>query len=115
MNYKLAIVGKPSSVLIYKTIGCEAHACFDAKEAQAQAESLFRADQGDDAGTSTYAVVFVEEAFFKTFPEDLLEKFTKKALPAMIPVPSPGSEDSDFASERLRSIVERAVGSDILG
>ena len=55
------------------------------------------------------------ESYYKNFPEDLIEKFARKALPAVIPVPSPGESSDDFATQRLRKIVERAVGSDILG
>ena len=111
-NYKLAVVGRASSVLLYKALGCETFAVYSLDEAREKSEELFRAvtDQ-----TPEYAVVFVEESYYKAFPEDLIEKFARKALPAVIPVPSPGETDDDFASQRLRKIVERAVGSDILG
>ncbi|MDH3325050.1 MAG: V-type ATP synthase subunit F, partial [Candidatus Peregrinibacteria bacterium] len=62
-----------------------------------------------------YAVVFVEENVYKDLPEDLITRLTKKALPAVIPVPAPNSGDENFSGNRLRKIVERAVGSDILG
>ena len=111
-NYKLAVVGNASSVLLYKALGCETHAVYNLDEAREQLETLFKAQSGD---TPDYAVIFVEESYYKAFPEDLIEKFARKALPAVIPVPSPGESSDDFASQRLRKIVERAVGSDILG
>lgn len=112
MHYKLAVVGNASSVLLYKALGCETHAVLSLDEARDRSEELFRAAAGD---APEYAVVFVEETYYKDFPEDLIEKFSRKALPAVIPVPSSGESDDDFATERLRKIVERAVGSDILG
>lgn len=115
MNYKLAVVGNASSVLLYKALGCETYAIYSLDEARETAEKLFRTTHDDTNKTPEYAVIFVEESYYKVFPEDLIEKFARKALPAVIPVPSPGESDDDFASQRLRRIVERAVGSDILG
>ncbi len=114
-KFKLAVVGNQSSVLIFQSLGCETHGVYSIEEAQKTVEKLFNANLGDEAKTAEYAVVFVEEGFYKEFPEDLVEKFTKRPLPAIIPVPSANSDDKDFASNRLRKIVERAVGSDILG
>lgn len=114
-NYKLAVVGNASSVLLYKALGCETHAVYNLDEARDTSEELFRAVHDDANRTPQYAVIFVEESYYKEFPEDLIEKFARKALPAVIPVPSPGESSDDFASQRLRKIVERAVGSDILG
>ncbi len=114
-QFKLAVVGNESSVLIFRSLGCETHGVFSQEEAQKAVEKLFKAHIGDEQKTATYAVVFVEEMYYKQFPEELIERFTKRALPAIIPVPSTDSDDPDFASNRLRKIVERAVGSDILG
>ena len=114
-QFKLAVVGNESSVLIFRSLGCETHGVFSQNEAQAAVEKLFQANLGDENKTAEYAVIFVEEMYYKSFPEDLIEKFTKRALPAVIPVPSTNTDDPDFATNRLRKIVERAVGSDILG
>jgi vacuolar-type H+-ATPase subunit F/Vma7 len=115
-NYKLAVVGNESSVLIFKSLGCKIFPVFSEKEAEKQAETLFRAHLEDEDKTPEYAVVFVEEDYYKTFSDDLVEKFTLRALPAVIPVPSMGQKDGEsFATIRLRKIVEKAIGSDILG
>ena len=114
-TFSFAVVGNQSSVLIYKAIGAETYAVQTVEAAREKAEELFRANRGDENQTARYAVVFVEEEYYKNFPEDLVEKFTLKPLPAVIPVPSPNSTDNEFAGNRLRKIVERAVGSDILG
>lgn len=112
-NLKLAVVGNESSVLLFRSIGCDTFGVSDTKEAQLKTEELFRAIRGEEK-SPVYAVVFVEENYFKNFSEDLLEKFTNKPLPAVVMIPSPGNTDKGFALQRLKKIVERAVGSDIL-
>ena len=114
-TYKFAVVGNVSSVKLYQALGAETHAVTNVEDARERTEELFRDHREDENKTATYAVVFVEEDYYKAFPEDLVEKFSRKALPAVIPVPSPKSGDDNFAGNRLRRIVERAVGSDILG
>lgn len=114
-TYKFAVVGNVSSVKLYQALGAETHAVTTNEAARDKVEDLFRATKDDEAKSAVYAVVFVEEDYYKTFPEDLIEKLSRKALPAVIPVPSPASGNDNFATNRLRKIVERAVGSDILG
>lgn len=114
-TYKFAVVGSVSSVKLYQALGAETYAVNTTEAARDKTEILFAAVTNDEAQRAQYAVVFVEEDFYKTFPEDLIERFSRRALPAIIPVPSPKSGDDNFASNRLRRIVERAVGSDILG
>ncbi len=114
-EYKLAVVGNVSSVLIYRALGCETYGVYTQDEAQEKAEELFMANKGDEAKTAEYAVLFVEEDYYKNFSEDVIERFARKPLPAVIPVPSSKSGDDNFAANRMRKIVERAVGSDILG
>ena len=113
-NYKLAVVGNVGTVLLFKSLGCESFGVYTTKEAQEKVEKCFRAHLEDESQTPEYAIVFVEEDYYKEFPEDLVAKFAAKALPAIIPIPSSTSGESDFAGNRLRKIVERAIGSDIL-
>lgn len=114
-QFKLAIIGAQHSILLYRAFGVESFAVSDVEEAKDKLNELVAMNRGDEKKTPIYAVIFVEENLFREFPEDLLEKLSRKPLPAVTPVPSAGDSDSTFASERLRKIVERAVGSDILG
>jgi len=111
---KLAVIGNQSSVLIFRALGTEVYAVTDSKEAQEKLQELVEKDLGDEQKTPEYAVIFVEENYYKKFPNDLVTKLAKKPLPAVIPVPSPDSKDANFSTKRLSKIVERAVGSDIL-
>ncbi|MCF7830479.1 hypothetical protein K9M41_00575 [Candidatus Gracilibacteria bacterium] len=111
---KLAVIGNESSVLIFRSLGTEVYAVGDTKEAQEKLQELVDRNLGDEMQTPEYAIIFVEENFYQKFPDDLITKLAKNPLPAVIPVPSPDSKDSNFSAKRLSKIVERAVGSDIL-
>lgn len=110
---KLAVVGMESSILLYRVIGATTFAVSDNNEARDMVEKLAVAHANDEAHTPTYAIIFVEEEFYKNLPADLLTKFAKKPLPAVIPTPSPNAGGKSFSVKRLSSIVERAIGSDI--
>lgn len=110
---KLAVVGLESSILLYRVIGAETFAVSDDNAARDMVEKLSIMQAEDEAQTPIYAVIFVEESFYKNLPQDLLNRFAKKALPAVIPTPSPNAGGKSFAVKRLSSIVERAIGSDI--
>lgn len=115
-EYKLAVVGVKSSISLYRAIGAETVSITGDKEAQTQVEKLFRANHGDENKTPIYAIVFVEENFYANLPDDLIEKFSKKALPAVVPVPSPSTQSGtgkSLSAKRLSKIIERAIGSDI--
>jgi vacuolar-type H+-ATPase subunit F/Vma7 len=116
-NYKLAVVGLDSSILIYRAIGADTFAVSDVTEARDSIEKIANTYSDEETQTPEYAVVYVEEDFYKELPEDLVKKLNKRSLPALIPVPSPSSSSSkdSFAVKRLSKIVERAVGSDIFG
>lgn len=109
-SYKLAMVGREGASLLYKALGVQVSPAQTAEEAQEVVADLFAAKQAE---VNVYAVVFVEECFFRDFSLDFQEKLTKSALPAVIAVPSPG-DDNDQSFQRMKALVERAVGSDIL-
>ncbi len=110
-NYKLAVVGSPSSILLYQGVGVEVFGVTNNEEARTIMTDIALPKIGEDS--CDYAVVFVEESYYNAFPPDLVERFAKRPLPAVVPVPSPdGKGDS---TDRLKVLVEKAVGSDILG
>lgn len=117
MQYKLAVIGNESSILLFRVLGVETYGTSSKKIALETLETLMRTYSNEEERTPAYAVVFVEEEFYKSFPDDVMEKLSRVALPAVVPVPSPGGEQGkkSFAAARLSKIVERAVGSDIMG
>ena len=112
ISYKLAIVGSPSSILLYQGLGVEVFGVTTEEEAREIVSDIALPKLGDGE-TGDFAVVFVEESYYNSFPADLIERFAKRPLPAVIPVPSP--DGGDQPNDRLKQLVEKAVGSDILG
>jgi vacuolar-type H+-ATPase subunit F/Vma7 len=112
-EYKLAVVGFESSILLYKAIGAIAFPVTDAASAQAEVEKLFKTKQDEEVTVPTYAVIFVEETLYAELPEDLIDRFTTRPLPAVVPIPSPAAGDESYAAKRMSKIIEKAVGSDI--
>ncbi len=115
MHCKLAVIGNSTSILIYQALGVEAHSVAEPSQARNVLEDLSSRQQNVEQKTAEYAIIFVEETYYKGLPDDLLIKLSKKPLPAVVPVPSPESQDKDFGLKRISKIVERAVGSDIAG
>lgn len=112
-EFKLAIVGNKSAILLYKSLGVLTYPVSTKQEAQNTLEDLMDQFQDTEKTVSQYAIIFVEETYYKLLPEDLINKLAKRPLPALIPVPSPESDDPKFGLKRISKIVERAVGSDI--
>ncbi len=116
MNYKLAVIGMEGTAAIYRMLGVDVYTASSSSAARELVEKLMKQFQ---PGTETpeYAVLFIEEDFHAEMPVDLIEKLTKRALPAVVPVPTPASETGkkSYGVKRLYSIVERAIGSNILG
>lgn len=71
----------------------------------------------DDRGIqrNIYGVVFITEDLAATISQDDERKLQRGALPAIIPLPSIHTPDgTSYGLQRLKRIVERAIGSDIL-
>lgn len=112
-DFKLAIIGNKSSILLYKSLGVLTYPVLSKAEAQARLESIINEFQDEERTIPVYAIIFMEETYYKVLPDDLINRLSKRALPALIPVPSPESDDPKFGLKRISKIVERAVGSDI--
>lgn len=112
-NYKLGIIGNKSSIMLYKSLGVLTFPVSTKIEAQEKLENLIEEFQDIEKLNPLYAIVFMEESYYKLLPDDLINKLAKKPLPALIPIPSPQSDDPKFGLKRISKIVERAVGSDI--
>lgn len=111
MDYKIAIVGPKEMVLGFKGLGLEVH---DAESQSAAEEVLFELKKQTitESSSDRYAIVFVLESFIKNLDREKYQKLSQGALPAFIPIPGlTGS--TGFGDEKIRRIVEKAVGSDI--
>ncbi len=116
MNHRIAIVGTREAVAGFALLGVEV---VPVEDRTAALEALFRLKrtmQADEHGIerNVYAIVFVTEDLLQDVGPDDQRKLAKGALPAIVPLPSHRGA-TGFGLQRLRSIVERAVGSNILG
>lgn len=113
--YRIAIVGSRESVGGFALLGVDIVPVESTQEAVAELYRLKRETQADELGIerNTYAIVFITEDFASGIASDDEKKLARGALPAIIPLPSHHGS-SGYGLQRLKRIVERAVGSDIL-
>ena len=111
-NHDIAIVGPKDVVLGFKAIGVRTHFT---ENAEATLETLQKLKEETLEGSELcrYAIIFILESDAKAIPADEYKKITADALPAIIALPGPEGS-TGFGMERLGSIVEKAIGSNIL-
>jgi V/A-type H+-transporting ATPase subunit F len=101
MADKIAILGNQDAFLGFRALGVE----------------VFK-PQGDpaavlnDLAPEEYAVIFVGEDIAEEIPE-LIGERNRTTVQAVIVIPS-GRQRSGAAAERIRQLVRRAVGADIM-
>lgn len=113
MKYAVAIVGSKEEIMGFGAVGVQTHEVeTDAEGGELLLDLKKQAEKGELE--TPLAVVFVMERIIKSMDKESYERLSEGALPAFIPLP--GSEGSSgFGNEKIRRIVEKAVGSDIFG
>ncbi len=111
-KYNIAIIGSKEAIIGFKAIGFDIFDCSNIKEA---VEKLYilRKQTLTEHSEKKYGIIFITEDLAKNIPVDDYKKLTESALPAIIAIPSHKGA-TGFGLTRLKRIVERAVGSDIL-
>ena len=115
-TYNLAIIGTKDQILGFKALGVTAKAVSDFEDAK---EKLFEltsetVDVGGGETRKKYAIIFVMEKYAMKLTKEDYKKLNKEALPAIIPIPGI-SDTTGYGLERVKKMVEQAVGSDIFG
>lgn len=114
-GYKIAVVGPKEVTQGFEALGFEAVSVLDEKELVKKLyEIRNEVVVKDGEEVSAYAVAFVLEDLMREVSKEDYAKLTARALPAIIALPR-GVGESSFGQERLKQLVERAVGQDILG
>jgi V/A-type H+-transporting ATPase subunit F len=99
----IAIIGDKDSVLCFKAVGVSVFPTADVEEAR---KIFRRLIQGD------YAVIYITEQLAMGL-DDEIQKVAYQPLPSVVLIPnSKGS--LGFGSRRIREVVKKAVGADIL-
>lgn len=113
--YRIAIVGSRESIGGFALLGVDVSPVESAQEAVAELYRLKKATQNDERGVerNAYAIVFITEDLASGIAPDDEKKLARGALPAIIPLPSHRGS-TGYGMARLKRIVERAIGSDIL-
>lgn len=99
----MAIVGRKDVCLGFKALGLTVVDAHGPQEAEAAILDL--AKQG-------FSIIFVSEALAREIMP-AIERFNKEAAPAIVMIPDHRGS-SGLARERVRRLVEKAVGIDIL-
>ncbi len=100
---KIAIVGKKDVYLGFKAVGVTVH---DAQTPQAAEQAVL------DLASQGFSIIFLQEGLARELGA-LLERFRKQPTPAIVMIPD-NMGSLGIARERIRRLVERAVGIDIL-
>lgn len=113
-TYRIAIVGSKEAIAGFALLGVDIVATEDGGDVVSQLFKLKRAMRTEDnKERNVYGIVFVAEDILASLDADDHKKLSRGALPAIIPLPSHHGA-SGYGLQRLKTIVERAVGSDIL-
>jgi len=100
---KIAVIGDPSSVMIFKAIGLDVF--YEEQQAQIERRIHSLADQG-------YAAIYITEKAV-ALAKDVIEVYKTATFPAIIPIPS-STGVLGIGMKNLKANVEKAVGADIL-
>ncbi len=100
---KVAIIGDKTSVLGFTALGLDAYPVVDMKEAR---------DIWSRIKDLDYGVIFLTEPVYWEI-KDLLIEVAEELAPAVLIIP-PTTGGVGLGLQRLRRIVEKAVGVDIL-
>jgi len=114
-SYRIAIVGSREAIAGFALLGVDVVPVDDRKLVVETLQRLKKETTLDEQGIerNAYAIVFVSEDLAAAISPDDERKLSKGALPAIIPLPS-HKGSTGYGMERLKRIVERAIGSDIL-
>ena len=103
---KIAVIGGRDTVMGFKALGLETYPASNAEEAGQILRRLTR--ESED-----YAIIYIEETLAAALQHEI-DRFKDSPKPAIILIP--GREGSiGLGQDALRSAVERAVGTNILG
>lgn len=101
--YKMAVVGDRTSVLGFRALGLDSYPIVEKGKACDLWPSLLKKD---------YGIIFVTEEVYEEI-KDLLVVLSEEIKPAVLVIPSTkGSTGLGLA--RIKRIIEKAVGIDIL-
>ena len=109
-QHKIAVIGTREVCTAFKLLGAEAVPVCTPDQAL---QELLRLKKETESGQEPYAIIFITEDLTSSISCDDEKRLARGALPAIIPLPTQAGS-TGYGLERIKRIVERAVGSDIL-
>jgi V/A-type H+-transporting ATPase subunit F len=100
---KIAVIGDPSSVMIFKAIGLDVF--YEEQPSKIERRIHYLAD-------NDYAVIYITEKA-ATQVQEAIAMYATATFPAIIPIPL-SSTSLGIGMKQLKANVEKAVGADIL-
>ena len=113
-QYKMAIIGPRETILGFKALGLEPVYATESKKALENLYDL-KGERVEVEGESInkYAIIFIMEELARDITPEDYKKLSAEPLPAIIPLPS-HLGTTGYGLQKLKTIVEKAVGMDIL-
>ena len=114
MDYKVAIIGPKDIISGFKALGVVPFDAQTGEEALIILKKIKKDIDENNTDTDLYATVLIIENIMEEISKDDKERLSHGALPAILALPGlEGSQGAGVA--KLKSLAERAIGSDILG
>lgn len=112
MTHNVAIIGPKDAIIGFSALGVKPFESYTADEAL----EILKTIKSDilEEKEKCFAIVLITEDLIRAIPQDEYKKISKGALPAIIAVPGIHGT-TGFGDEKVRRMVEQAVGSDIFG
>ena len=101
---QVAVIGRREEAMCFLAAGYAVY------EASAHGEALKALEQADKDGCE---IIFLTPEF-SAIAEETEELYGERITPAVIPLPTGGSDMSTIGMSLLKKYVERAVGADII-
>ena len=96
--HKIGVIGDKESIYPFEAVGIEGF-YMDKENVK---------DKVKELSNDGYGIIYITESYAKELD---IYKYADMIIPAIIPVPD---QDTGLGRERVRGMVKRAVGSDIL-
>ena len=100
---KMAAIGEQDIMLIFKAIGVDVFPAAEKELVQKALKEVVKAD---------YGICFITETMAMQV-DDMIREYSTRMTPSIVVVPGIG-EKNNYAIERLRQSIVKAVGADII-
>ncbi len=103
MSSKIGAIGENDVMLIFKAVGVDVYPAASVEEAANHLRKLAAED---------YGIIFITETIADKL-DPIIRKYSDRITPSILVVPGIGKRNN-YAIERLRQAIIKAVGADIL-